>query len=102
MSSFELIQVAPEAGDCTAPYEVRLNRDYTVKIFVEDILKDTREWGSIRIRESDKSFFSLPEYEYKYGKLLSRLPNDVLSKRIKSATAHGGWSLMDYLITLED
>ena len=44
---FKLIQTGPEGSDCTAPYEVALNGEYTVEQFVKDVILDKRECGSI-------------------------------------------------------
>lgn len=97
---FKLHQIHPEGSDCTAPYDVILNGEYTVEQFINDVLLNKREWGKIGIYNG-QGIFTDPNCEYKYGTLVSRLPNEYLKLRVVSATAHGGWSLMDYILTVE-
>lgn len=98
---FELHQSGKTRGDCTAPYSVTLKKQYTVAEFVADVVSNDDEWGYIGIEDGDP-FFGNPCCEYRWGKLLSFLPSAIQSQKIKSVKADGGWSRMDYLITLED
>lgn len=91
-------------GDATANYDITLDREYTVQEFIITVLANRpREWGYIGIRSNsiDGQFLGDPRMEYRRGTILSALPNDILSKKIKSVSASGGWSNMDYLLTLE-
>lgn len=97
---FRLHMVGNVGGDETAMYEVDLDREYTVDQFVHDVLLNNREWGTICINNGD-GMFSNPKCEYKYGELVSKLPIEYLPLRVVSAKAHGGWSLMDYSLTVE-
>lgn len=95
-------QLKPEGGDCTAPYSVSEIKAKTVGELIEEILTENpNEWGYIGIK-SVKSIFGNPKCEYSYGKLLYSLPEDVLSKQLISVSASGGWSRMDYLITINE
>jgi len=95
----KLIQNTKTFGDETAGYSVELTKDYTVKEFVDEVVSDKKEWGYIGI-ESKGSFFGDPNCEYKWGKLLTELPSEILPNKIKSVKASGGWSRMDYLLVL--
>ena len=47
---FRLIQSTPEAGDCTCGYKVLLDKEYTVREFVDMVLSENnKEWGYIGI-----------------------------------------------------
>lgn len=96
---FRIEQCGPERGDCTAPCEVILDKEYLVREFIEEVLKRKEEWGYIGIK-SDKSFFGDPNCEYRHGKLLGTLPG-YMSRKVKSVTADGGWSRMDYILEVE-
>lgn len=100
---FRLIQSTPVSGDCTCGYNVKLDREYTVKDFIDTVLSERNgEWGYIGIYDqSDFSgmHFGNPNAEYRYGKLVSdNFPEDILNKEIKSVSASGGWSRMDYVL----
>lgn len=96
-----LEQTGKIGGDCTAPYTVILDKSYTVKEFVIEVLKDRSEWGYIGI-EKKGEIFEKPYCEYRYGKLLSKLPHNILNRRVISARAHGGWSRMDYKLNINE
>lgn len=101
---FELRYVGPTGSDCTAPYDVILNGEYTVAEFIKDALLRPREWGYIGIRNNRVRYaiFGDPNCAYSDGKLLSNLPDEYLTRKVISATASGGWSRMDFLLTLEE
>lgn len=97
---FRLITAGPVGGDETRPYIVDLDHDYTVEQFVQEVLLNNREWGMISIEKD--LMFDRPRCRYEYGHLTSQLPDEYLTRKIKCVCASGGWSLMDYLITLEE
>ena len=73
----------------------------TVGEFVQSVLtNEPEEWGYIGIYDG-KSIFGDPCCSYKYGKILSKLPENVMDKVILSANASGGWSRMDYILKIE-
>ena len=98
----ERTMIGRERSDCTAPYEVNLDRDYTVAEFIEEILSQWhREWGYFGVfREG--AIFGWPRCEYRDGRLLDFMPDDILRKRIVKVKADGGWTRMDYLFWLEE
>lgn len=100
---FEFVQTGPTAGDETAPYDVILDKTYTVQEFINTVItKLSGEWGYIGVKNPKDPFFGEPHCEYKWGKLLSSMPDDILTKTIRSAKASGGWSRMDYILVLDD
>lgn len=98
---FRLRQCTPESSDCTCGYSVELDKEYTVREFVDTVLRErSNEWGNFYI--GDKSpIFNNPEYRYRYGKLLKEIPVDILDMRIASVDASGGWTRMDYQMSLD-
>lgn len=96
---FKLYSAGAMCGDCTAPYDVELYKEYTVDEFVHAVLT-RKEWGYIGIYCQSK-IFGEPKCEYSYDKLLYNLPDDVLNKKVIKVKAHGGWSRMDYLLWIE-
>ena len=98
----KLRQNTPTAGDCTAGYEVTMDKTYYVKEFIDEVLSNKGEWGYIGIKkEGVPTFFGDPNCEYKWGRLLSNLPEEYLDKEISIVSASGGWSRMDYLLILK-
>ena len=104
---FRLVTSTPERGDCTRGYDVILDKEYTVKEFIETVFeKLSGEWGYIGIHNDEGDFsarvFGEPRCEYRYGKLSTPpLPNEYLEKKIVKATGDGGWSRMDYQFWIE-
>ena len=103
---FSFKQCGPERGDCMAPYDVILDKEYTIKEFVDAVLKRNKEWGYIGIYNKDSVFsdrlFGKPRCEYRYGELLSNLPGDILNKKVLSVSGNGGWTRMDYILKIEE
>lgn len=90
---FKMRLISEIHGDCTGEYEVKLDKQYTVREFIETILKEKpKEWGNIGIKSN--------WFEYKYGKVTENLPVEYLDKIVKEVKVSGGWSRMDYLITI--
>lgn len=93
--SFKLKQTHAEGGDCTAPYDVILDKSYTVAEFVAEILKcNPKEWGIISIA-TPKGYI---EINYYCGKIEELLPEVIGNTSVLQVKASGGWSRMDYSI----
>ena len=100
---FTLTQSTPTAGDCTAGYIVTLDKEYTLREFIEAVLANKRRWGYISIAKRDCAWYDYPAFSYRCGEIAGGrdLPEEVYRYKVKSATAGGGWSRMDYIVTLE-
>ena len=96
---FKLIQDGAERGDCTAPYKVIIRENGTVNDFIDAVINNhPRDWGYIGIKEKGY-IFGHPNMEYSRGKTTNREALEAFKDlSIKSVTADGGWSRMDYLI----
>ena len=101
---FRLITAGPVGGDETRLYIVDFGHEYTVEHFIHEVLLNNREWGKISIHNRDYSdhIFGYPNCRYEYGELVSHLPDEYLTRKIKSAKADGGWSMMNYCLVLEE
>lgn len=95
-------QTSKVRGDETASYAVSNYKAKTVREFVDEVLQNTREWGYVKVVVDGVSWLSYPECEYRWGKLLSTLSSEYLDKEILSIEGDGGWSRMDYYISIKD
>lgn len=77
-------------------HRVDLDKEYTVSEFINEVLKkEPNEWGYFKIKNTRETV------EYRHGEILNNnFDNEILSARIISISAHGGWSNMDYLIII--
>lgn len=100
---FTLTQSTPTAGDCTAGYKVTLDKEYTLQEFIDAVLTNKGEWGYINVAKGDCAWYNYPRFSYRYGEVYGEpnLPEEVYGYKVKSVTASGGWSAMDYIVTLE-
>lgn len=100
---FTMQKIGADRGDCTAPYSVQLDKEYTLKEFIDAILQfKNDEWGYIGIRDNKPFTFGEPKCEYSHGKLLYNMPENILDKKVLQAIADGGWTRMDYLLLIQD
>lgn len=99
---FRLVRTGEIRGDCTAPYDVIFDKEYTVFEFIQAVKDTGKEWGYIGIKNKEEPFFGKPKCEYNRGVVFnSEFTTDVLSNVVVSARADGGWSRMDYLLVIE-
>lgn len=93
-------------GDCTSMYDVVVDKKLTLNELIDEILKRTNEWGYIGIKNDYYSSpFGHPKCEYNYGVLKSVreevFTHEQLNSIVHNIDGYGGWSRMDYLITLK-
>ena len=86
-------------GDATSNYDIILDKPYTVEEFTKEVLT-RKEWGYIRIKLTD-SWYDGPHLEYDRDRVVSGNLDGYLDKISEKVFANGGWSSMDYWITLE-
>lgn len=105
---FRLIQTSDTRGDCTASYDVQLDKEYTVKEFLETVLtQKADEWGAFYLMvRSRKLFWQNPSCEYRHGKKTGTTWANILirygDRRITKICSDGGWTRMDYYIWLDE
>lgn len=89
--------------DATSTYKVNLDKMYTVRDLVEEVLTHEDEWGYIGIKTSrSKGTFGDPCGQFKHGKDISVFEHleDYLDDEVTSVVANGGYTRMDYLISV--
>ena len=105
-----------ECSDATFNYDLRIKPDTTLSEFVDGILSDTKEWGCIDVQKGGCPCLGikgklLMEIWYRYGAIERMCTYDTSSitfDNIKSryiydeCKANGGWSRMDYTVTLKE
>lgn len=88
--AIELQARTATAGDCTTGFNVILDKEYTVKELIDEILTTRpREWGDINV--NGKLIC-----KYSKGQLITQPDQSHLSEKIEKAWSVGGWSLMTY------
>ena len=96
-------------GDETRSYDVTDYKATTVGEFVDEVLSGNgkKEWGYFEfttVKPQKVVNWNIPpewnRYEYKRGSLLDKIPDTLRNKRIEHVTGDGGWSRMDYDITV--
>ena len=102
---FTLKQSGPAAGDRTIPYDVILDREYTVGTFIDAVLsQDAEGFGYIGI-DNGHTCVGNPRCEYALGVLRdNRLGPDDLKKEVVSVKANGVITVsnMCYLIQVKE
>lgn len=94
---FRLIQKGKERGDCTAFYEVHLEKKLTVGELVDYIVSKEGNRGSIMVT----SYHGGCVFPYRYGtlgELPARYKEDIKPLPVKNATCQGGYSFYDFTI----
>lgn len=95
-------QVGRTAGDETTPYKVLDFKSRAVGEFTQEVLMENPdEWGYISVGGHFYQTRKRGSCEYRYGKLLSEMPKELLGIEIREVLASGGWSRMDYTINWE-
>lgn len=87
-------------GDSTYPYEAIMDRPYTVREFVDEILAKKENWGCIRVSDNPRDLFGEALCWYRYGKLEEEYVTlrECESMQVKSAHGSGGWSRYDFTL----
>ena len=80
-------KIGVERGDCTCAYKVDGYNARTVREFIDEVLHERpQDFGHIAV---GGVFVFHPSCEYRYGKLLSTLSDDLLDKCIVRVDADG-------------
>lgn len=103
-TKFSLKQTSKIYSDESASYDVILKHKMTLSEFIDAVLENTGEWGHIGL-EFKGTIFGYPCCDYRYGKLTDEgkttFTDNQLNSTVKYVKSNGGWTNMNYLITLE-
>lgn len=99
----KFIQTHATGSDCTAPYDVKLDKPYTVGEFINEVLTTCpNDWGFFDVRRKGSVYFTrMVRFAYNYGKMECSIPEEFASLPIKDVNASGGWSRIDYNLITE-
>lgn len=85
-------QVGRTGGDETAPFDVYDYKAITAEEFAHEVLiSEPNEWGYISVMGSGR-------VEYRYGKLVSKIPENWKDLTVVGVKGSGGWSRFDYYL----
>lgn len=87
-------------GDATYPYDVIMDRPYTVREFVDEVLAEEGNWGCIRVSDNPRDALGELICWYRHGKLEEEYASvkKYESIQVKSAHGSGGWSMYDFTL----
>lgn len=92
------IKIIGEArGDDTYHFTVILDKEYTVEEFVNEIIKDKYNSGEVLLSPYCPR---IKVCSFSKGVRMSRISEKYKDKKVISAYADGGYSLMDYVINI--
>jgi len=95
----KFVQVGMAGGDATAPYRVELSRKASLRELVVAILKQ-KKWGRIEIK--DPYIIGNSELKYKGDRIVEgQILERYYSRFVDEVIASGGYSNMDYKVTLK-
>lgn len=100
---FKFVCTGGPYGDCSSHYRIEMRQPCTVAQLIE-FINSQDEWGCVYINPKDwLGIKSTAKFEYNnhtQHKPLA-IPPFFHNLPIKKIEAHGGWSNMDYFVTLE-
>lgn len=88
-------------GDATYPYDVIMDRPYTVREFVDEVVAEKDNWGCICcVFDNPRNILGKPLCWYRYGKLEEEYASlkECEDRLVKSAHGRGGWSRYDFTL----
>lgn len=93
-------KLGPMGGDMTSAYSISLDKEYTIKEFIDATIDGYPEefgWFSIIVGTWGGDKFSI---EYDRGKLLKEIPSGYMNDIIQGIGGWGGWGRSNYNILI--
>lgn len=90
----------PMGGDATYPYRALMDKPYTVREFVEEIVSHKHNWGVIRYTTNTADRFGESLCDYKWGELIGEVDESIASRQVTEACGSGGWSRYDFTLLI--
>lgn len=88
-------------SDETYPYKAIMDRPYTVKEFVDEVVADKDNWGAIDVIDSSDNQRNVPLCEYHHGEIdKPGMKVGYEDRLVKSARGSGGWSMYDFTLVI--
>lgn len=101
MKQIQLIHLDGPFGDCTSAYQVYFPKGITIEQFINTAIQENpNERGTFTLGALGPAIC-----HYNRGVKQVRNPeyyNKVKDYHVNTAGAHGGWSLMDYTLKIEE
>lgn len=92
-------------GDGTSAYHIRLMRSFTVKEFVERVLNNVGEWGTIEIKVLDQrgAAWIKAWARYSHGDIVEESQDfaSYYNNTINNVSGNGGWSNSNFYIEVK-
>lgn len=105
---FRLEQRGKERSDCTTSYNVVMEKNYTLREFVDAIMSKTDQFGDFAVFVGNLGFLerdSVIHGWYRCGfvrqESLPELTEELARSMVLEAVADGGWGRMDYRVLVE-
>ena len=96
------VSIGRTGSDETAPYHIGFNKPISVRDFVKAQLKDTREFGTIRVYDKTMDNSSLCYITYDRGNVTGgRIPDHYYNLTVKNAGGSGGWGRSDFNVIVK-
>lgn len=90
----KLTRIGDISSNKTSRYSVELSRECTLGEFIDCVLELKREWGCIKTNKGDY-------IRYCRGEIVGKsFREESLSRKILKIQGRGGWSRIDYNITI--
>lgn len=87
-------------GDATYPYDAIMDKPYTVREFVDEVVSENRNWGVIRYTTSTANRFGEYVCDYRYGDVIGEIDDGIANRRVTDAWGSGGWSRYDFTLLI--
>ena len=100
----KLIETGGPYGDCTSDFVVKFDRPYTIGEFIKEIYEEDTNgaWGRVRVLNGREWWDGIDICSYRSGKWETPCPPEYLDRVIESASCNGGWSLLNFYVTLKE
>ena len=90
----------PMIGDATYPYDVIMDRPYTVSEFVDEVSSAKHNWGEIRYTTSNSDRLGKSLCDYRHGKVIGEIDDKIAHWHVKKAWGNGGWSYYGFTLLI--
>lgn len=103
MSKYKLNHTGGPYGDATCHYKATIYEPFTLQELIDEVLNNKNEWGYFTLVEDTTTWLQTKSrMEYRYGEIINdNIPIEDKTKTVEVMEAHGGWTRMDYIVSLK-